>query len=91
MFNAMKEGISEAFEEHGAGTAIIVTILLIGIVFGVLCGVVAIAVALWNGCLDPMLEQMFQTKIQNVTFWQMWGIYLLFDILVKPSSSNSNK
>ena len=86
MFNAMKKGISEAFEEHGTGTAIIVTILLIGIVFGVLCGVVAIAMALWNGVLVALFPM-----IPEITFWQMWGIYLLLDILVRPSSSNSNK
>ena len=76
----------EANEKGGICTAIVVFVLLLGIIFGIYCGIVGIALALWNGCLCNIF-----TSIPEVTFWQMWGIYLLFDILVKPVVTSGNK
>jgi hypothetical protein len=62
--------------------SIIVAILLLGIAFGIDCLIVWWAQYLWNGCLIaaiPMLEE--------VGFWQMWGIYLLSSFLVKSSTT----
>jgi hypothetical protein len=53
---------------------------MIALIFGIMSGVVAIVMALWNGCLVALFP-----AIPEITFWQMWGIYLLFDILLKPS------
>jgi uncharacterized membrane protein len=87
MFNTIKKTVAESCDEYGIGTAILTFILLLGIVFGVLCGVIAIAMMLWNGVLITLFPM-----IPEVTFWQMWGLWLLFDILIKPSSSsNSDK
>lgn len=80
IINTTKEG----YKEGGVAAAILVCILMLGIVFGVLSGVIAIATALWNGVLIALFPM-----IPHITFWKMWGLYLLLDILVKPSSSNT--
>lgn len=66
--------------------SIITVILLLGIAFGIDCLIVWWAQYLWNGCLIaaiPMLEE--------VGFWQMWGIYLLSSFLVKSNHTTNNK
>lgn len=84
MGNILVNSTKDAYKEGGAATAIIVFILLLGIIFGVLCGVIAIATALWNGVLVALFPM-----IPHITFWKMWGMYLLLDILIKPSSSST--
>jgi hypothetical protein len=79
MFSIISNATKEANEDYGLATAIIVCIILLGIVFGLLCGVIAIATALWNGCVHDVFN------LPEVTFWQMWGIYLVCDILFKPA------
>ena len=86
MINILTKSTKEGYEKGGLAAAIIVCILLIGIIFGVLSGVIAIATALWNGVLIALFP-----IIPEITFWQMWGIYLLCDILLKPSTSSNNK
>lgn len=77
----------DGYHEGGVAVAIIVCLLMLGLVFGLMCGVIGIAMALWNGCLVALFPM-----IPEITFWQMWGLYLLFDILVKPTiPSNDNE
>jgi hypothetical protein len=76
----------EGYDAGGVVAAIVVCIIMIALIFGIMSGVVAIAMALWNGCLVALFP-----AISEITFWQMWGIYLLFDILLKPSIPSSNK
>lgn len=84
MIKTVIDSVKKCYEEHGVGTAILAFILLLGVVFGILCVVIAIAAALWNGVLTTLFP-----VIPEITFWQMWGIYLLFDILFKPSTSSN--
>lgn len=85
MYGIISNATKEANRDYGLGTAIVVCIILLGIVFGLLCGVIAIATALWNGCIHDVFG------LQEVSFWQMWGIYLVCDILFKPAIPSSNK
>ena len=86
MFNILSETVREANEEHGFGTAIFALIILLGVIFALLSGIVWVAMLLWNGVLIALFP-----AIGAITFWQMWGLYLLFDILLKPSASSSKK
>ena len=86
MGNLLVKTTKESYESDGVVAAIVVCILLIGIIFGILCGIIGIATALWNGCLVALFP-----IIPEITFWQMWGIYLLCDILLKPSIPSNNR
>ena len=86
MGNLIVKTTKEGYDAGGVAVAIVVCILMLGIVFGVMSGVVAIAMALWNGCLIALFPM-----IPQITFWQMWGIYLLCDILLKPAIPSNNK
>ena len=76
----------EGYDTGGVAVAIVVCLFMIALIFGIVSGAVAIAMALWNGCLCNIF-----TSVREVTFWQMWGIYLLLDILVKPSIPSNKK
>lgn len=84
MGNLLVNSTKDAYKEGGLIVAILMFILLLGIIFGVLSGFIAIATALWNGVLIALFP-----IIPHITFWKMWGLYLLLDILIKPSSSNT--
>jgi hypothetical protein len=86
MGNLLVKTTKEGYDAGGIIAAILVCLLMIALIFGIMSGVVAIAMALWNGCLVALFP-----AISEITFWQMWGIYLLFDILLKPSIPSSNK
>lgn len=60
--------------------------LIFGIAFGLLSFVVWIAWLLWNGVLRDVFP-----IVPEVSFWQMWGLYLLSNILLKSSSSSNSK
>lgn len=60
--------------------------LIFGIAFGLISFVVWIAMLLWNGVLRDLFP-----VVPEVTFWQMWGLYLLSNILFKSSSSSNSK
>ena len=62
--------------------SIIVVIFLLGIAFGIDCLIVWWAQYLWNGCLVAAIP-----VLEEVKFWQMWGIYLLSSFLVKSSTT----
>ena len=93
MFDTIKKTLKEAKEkledaELGALEMIGVVlgvILVLGIAFGILSLVVWIAWMLWNGVLRDVFP-----AVPEITFWQMWGLYLLSNILFK-SSINNNK
>ena len=85
MGNLLVKTTKEGYDAGGVGVAILVCLLMIGLIFGIMSGIVAIAMALWNGCLVALFP-----VIPEITFWQMWGIYLLFDILFKPSIPSNN-
>ena len=84
MFNAIKNATVKSADEYGLAAAILIFLILCAITFAVLCGVMAIAMALWNGMLIVLFP-----VIPQIGYWQMWGLYLLFDILLKPSVSSS--
>lgn len=86
MFNILVESVKEANEEHGFGTALFALIILLGVIFALLSGIIWVAMLLWNSVLIALFP-----AIGTITFWQMWGLYLLFDILLKPSASSSKK
>lgn len=85
MGNLIVKTTKEGYDNGGIVTAILVCILMLALVFGIMSGVVGIAMALWNGCLVALFP-----AIPYITFWQMWGVYLLFDILIKPSIPANN-
>ena len=62
--------------------SIIVVTLLLGIAFGIDCLIVWWAQYLWNGCLVAAIP-----VLEEVGFWQMWGIYLLSSFLVKSNTT----
>lgn len=70
----------------GCGWIILGIILILALVFGLLCLETWLAMALWNGCAVPAV-----TVINEVGFWQMWGITLLCNILFKNVYSSSKK
>ena len=84
MFNTIKNTTLKAVDEYGVAAAILIFLILLAITFAVLCGVMAIAMALWNGVLIVLFPM-----VPAIGYWQMWGLYLLFDILLKPSVSSS--
>ena len=85
MGNLIVKTTKEGYDNGGLAAAILVCILMLALVFGIMSGVVGIAMALWNGCLVALFP-----AIPYITFWQMWGIYLLLDILIKPSIPANN-
>lgn len=84
MFNTIKNTTVKAVDEYGLAAAILIFLILLAIMFAVLCGFMAIAMALWNSVLVALFP-----IIPQIGYWQMWGLYLLFDILFKPSVSSS--
>ena len=92
MFDALKKAIKKAkekFEDEKLGVlgvigVILGVILAFGIAFGLLSLIVWIAMLLWNGALRGVFP-----AVPEVTFWQMWGLYLLSNILLKSSGSNN--
>lgn len=60
-------------------------LLILGLAFGLCCLEVWIAMSLWNGLLVPMFGA------PTITFWPMWGIMLLCNILFKSHNFNNNK
>ena len=93
MFDTIKKTLAAAKEKLedvelgvlGVIGVILGVILVFGIAFGLLSLVVWIAMLLWNGALRNVFS-----AVPEVTFWQMWGLYLLSNILFKSSISNNN-
>ena len=72
--------------DHGCLGMIIAVVLMLAVVFGILCLETWLAMALWNGCAVPAV-----IVLNEVGFWQMWGITLLCNILFKSVHSSSKK
>lgn len=93
MFNTIKTAFKKLkdFTENvelgilGVIGVILGIALVFGIAFGLLSFAVWIAWLLWNGVLRDVFP-----AVPEVTFWQMWGLYLLSNILFKSSSSSNN-
>lgn len=77
------EGVNR---NHGCFALIITIVLILAAVFGLLCLETWIAMALWNGCAVPAV-----VVLNEVGFWQMWGITLLCNILFKNVYNKSKK
>ena len=94
MFDTIKKTLMKAKEKLedvelgvlGVIGVILGVILVFGVAFGLLSFVVWIAMLLWNGALRDVFP-----AVPEVTFWQMWGLYLLSNILLKSSSSSNSK
>ena len=82
----MSNFFEDVYTDHGCFGTIIAVILMLAIAFGILCLETWLAMALWNGCAVPAV-----TVINEVGFWQMWGITLLCNILFKNVYSSSKK
>ena len=72
--------------DYGVVGVIIAVILILAVVFGILCLETWLAMALWNGCAVPAVA-----VLNEVGFWQMWGITLLCNILFKSFHNNKSK
>ena len=67
--------------------ALILTILLImGLAFGLVALEVWICMLLWNGVLCAVF-----TAVSTISFWQMWGLSILINVLFLPSRINFHK
>ena len=94
MFDTIKTALeklknsTEDVERRVLGTigVILGVIMVFGVAFGLLSFVVWIAMLLWNGALHNVFP-----AVPEVTFWQMWGLYLLSNILFKSSGSSNSK
>lgn len=92
MFDTIKKALvkaKEKLEDDGLGVlgaigVLLGVVLVLGVAFGILSVIVWIAWMLWNGVLCDVFP-----AVPEVTFWQMWGLYLLSNILFKSSISNN--
>ena len=66
--------------------SIVTVILLLGIAFGLDCLIVWWGQYLWNGCLVAAIP-----VLEEVSFWQMWGIYILLSFLFKSNTTTNKK
>ena len=76
----------DIYEDKGCVAVIAVVLIVLAIVFAILCLETWLAMALWNGCAVPAVA-----VLNEVGFWQMWGITLLCNILFKNVYSSSKK
>ena len=77
----------KTLKDKGSGYAILLFIVLLALVFGFDCLIVWACMALWNGCLLAAMPHI----TAEVSYWQMWGIYLLFGFLIRSSNINTSK
>lgn len=85
MGNTLSNSIKKLLSSGASVVGIIFAIIIIcAIAFGVDCFIVWIAMLLWNSCLAAVIP------ISTIGFWQMYGLYLLFNILFK-TRVNVNK
>ena len=82
----MFDFFGDLYSDHGCCAMIVAIVLILGVVFGLLCLETWLAMALWNGCAVPAVA-----ALNEVGFWQMWGITLLCNILFKNAYSSSKK
>lgn len=82
----MFDFFGDVYSDHGGFALVGAILLILAVVFGLLCLETWLAMALWNGCAAPAV-----VVLNEVGFWQMWGITLLCNILFKSFHSNSKK
>lgn len=63
--------------------SIFVGLLIVCLIFSVILAWPVML--LWNGCLVPAV-----TTCREIGFWQAFGLSVLFSILFKSSSTNTN-
>ena len=80
MFDWIKES------DAGCGWIILGVILILGLVFGLMCLEAWCLMALWNGCAVPAVS-----VLNEIGFWQAWGISILSNILFKNVWNSSSK
>ena len=86
--NQVFSSTKKTVEDKGCGYAILLCIVLLALAFGFDCLIVWACMALWNGCLLAAMP----TVTAEVSYWQMWGIYLLFSLFFRSSSTiNTSK
>ena len=85
--NQVFSSTKKTLKEDGCGSAILLFIVLLALVFCFDCLIVWACMALWNGCLLAAMPHI----TAEVSYWQMWGIYLLFGFLIRSSNINTNK
>lgn len=80
-FNTAKK----ANDAGGLAIAILVVLFLVALAFGIDCLIVWWAMVLWNGCLVAAVPALVE-----VSYWQMWGVYLLCGFLFRRTVTNTN-
>lgn len=81
--NQVFSSTKRTLEDKGCGYAIAIFLVLLILAFAFDCLFVWICMALWNGCLLAAMPYI----TAEVSYWQMWGIYLLFGFLIRSSGS----
>ena len=82
----MFDFFGDLYSDHGCCAMIITIVLILGLVFGLLCLEAWCLMALWNGCAVPAVS-----VLNEIGFWQAWGISILSNILFKSYHSKSKK
>jgi hypothetical protein len=82
----MFDFFGDIYSDHGGFALVGAIVLILAVVFGILCLETWLAMALWNGCAVPAV-----VELNEVGFWQMWGITMLCNILFKSVHSKSKK
>ena len=75
-------------KDGGCFAVILACIIVLGLIFGFDCLIVWACMALWNGCLVPILAGT-ALAIGPIKFWPMFGIYLLFGFLFRSHNVNT--
>lgn len=73
-------------KDHGCLGVIIAVVIILALVFGLLCLEAWCLMALWNSCAVPAIM-----SLNQIGFWQAWGISILSNILFKNIWSGSKK
>ena len=81
----MKKFLNNIGDKYGCLGLIVVTIILLGLTFGLDCLMVWACMALWNSCLVSAIG------VSTVSFWQMFGISLLCHWMIRGIKWNSEK
>ena len=73
-----KYELDDLYEEKGCVAAIAVVLIVLALAFGLICLEAWALMALWNSCLVPAV-----IVLNEVGFWQMWGIMVVCNSLFK--------
>lgn len=82
----MADFFENIYTEHGVLALIGVIVLILAAAFGLLCLEAWLAMALWNSCAVPVVS-----ILSEVSFWQMFGITMLCNILFNNVRGSSKK